>query len=245
MSEANRDLTLFVRGQLKRRMLRFIGSSLKGLAVDSQGNAWVASLKEDSVYGIRPNGSIIGQFKGGGINAPWDVTVDGEDNLWVSNFGPLDVTNNFRVAESRSSAGSTGPPAPWGEDRRPDLASERLHDALRRQRGTACERQPAVLTRRAAELLADDAPDRIPDRQSRQCLDDQQLEARLVQTDPTATCAPVRQRALAGVLQCCSCASKPAARSASSTCSICARPRVCSTSSTSTFCAASTVKARW
>ena len=77
-------------------MLRFIGSSLKGLAVDSQRNAWVASLKEDSVYGIRPNGSIIGQFKGGGINAPWDVTVDGEDSLWVSNFGPLDVTNNFR-----------------------------------------------------------------------------------------------------------------------------------------------------
>ena len=42
------------------------------------------------------NGSIIGEFKGGGINAPWDVTVDGKDNLWVSNFGPLDVTNNCR-----------------------------------------------------------------------------------------------------------------------------------------------------
>jgi hypothetical protein len=60
-------------------MLRFIGSSLKGLAVDSQRNAWVASLKEDSVYGILPNGSIIEQFKGGDINAPWDVTVDGEE----------------------------------------------------------------------------------------------------------------------------------------------------------------------
>lgn len=85
-----------IRGKLKRTMLHFIGSSLKGLAVDSQGNAWVASLGENSVYGLRPDGSQIGQFMGGGIVAPWDVTVDGDDNLWVSNFGPIEVTNNFR-----------------------------------------------------------------------------------------------------------------------------------------------------
>lgn len=75
--------------------LRFVGSSLKGLAVDSQGNAWVASLDDDSVYGIRPDGSLIGQFQGGGVIGPWDVTVDGDDNLWVSNFGLLAVTNTF------------------------------------------------------------------------------------------------------------------------------------------------------
>ncbi len=74
--------------ELVRTTLRFVGSSLKGLAVDSRGNAWVSSLNDDSVYGIRPDGSLIGQFQGGGIIGPWDVTVDGEDNLWVSNFGP-------------------------------------------------------------------------------------------------------------------------------------------------------------
>ncbi len=81
--------------ELVRTTLRFVGSSLKGLAVDSQGNAWVSSLNDDSVYGIRPAGSLIGQFQGGGIIGPWDVTVDGEDNLWVSNFGPVEVTNDF------------------------------------------------------------------------------------------------------------------------------------------------------
>lgn len=81
--------------ELQRTTLRFVGSSLKGLSVDSQGNAWVASLDDNSVYGIRPDGSLIGQFSGGGIIGPWGVTVDGEDNLWVSNFGPVAVTNNF------------------------------------------------------------------------------------------------------------------------------------------------------
>ncbi|MEA3274896.1 MAG: hypothetical protein U9Q81_06300 [Pseudomonadota bacterium] len=81
--------------ELKRTTLRFVGSSLKGLSVDSRGNAWVSSLDDDSVYGIRPDGSLIGQFTGGGIIGPWDVTVDGDDNLWVSNFGPVAVTNNF------------------------------------------------------------------------------------------------------------------------------------------------------
>src|SRR5262249_21149684 len=26
---------------------------------------------------------------------PWGVTVDGEDNIWVANFGPLELTSNF------------------------------------------------------------------------------------------------------------------------------------------------------
>lgn len=95
MSEANRDLTLFVRGQLKRRVLRFIGSSLKGLAVDSQGNAWVASLKEGSVYGIRPKRLDHRAVQG------WRHQRSvGRDGGWGGQ------------AESRSSAGSTGPPAP-------------------------------------------------------------------------------------------------------------------------------------
>ena len=30
-----------------------------------------------------------------GIDSPWGVSVDGEDNIWVANFGPLEIGNNF------------------------------------------------------------------------------------------------------------------------------------------------------
>ncbi|MBS1176850.1 MAG: uncharacterized protein H6R06_1262 [Proteobacteria bacterium] len=89
----------FVEGRLHRHFLRRVGKGLKGLGVDSRGNAWVASLGDSKVYALRPDGSLIGGFSGGGIDGPWDVTVDGDDNLWVANFGPLqprgDFPNNF------------------------------------------------------------------------------------------------------------------------------------------------------
>ena len=70
-----------------------LGSSLKGMALDSAGNAWVASGGDSKIYGVRPNGTVIGAYGGGGVNGPWSVTVDGKDNLWVANFGPL--SGNF------------------------------------------------------------------------------------------------------------------------------------------------------
>ena len=47
------------------------------------------------IYALRPDGTDIGQFNGGGIDGPWGVTVDGEDNVWVANFGPLEPLSNF------------------------------------------------------------------------------------------------------------------------------------------------------
>ena len=85
-----------VNGILQRQFLRFVGTGLKGLTVDSHGNAWVTSLGDSMIYGIRPDGSEIGHFGGGGIDHPWGATVDGEDNLWVANFGPLEPGSNFR-----------------------------------------------------------------------------------------------------------------------------------------------------
>ena len=32
---------------------------------------------------------MSGPFKHGGISGPWSVTVDGDDHVWVSNFGPM------------------------------------------------------------------------------------------------------------------------------------------------------------
>lgn len=102
-----------VNGALQRQFLRFVGKSLKGLSLDSKGNAWFASLGDDSVYGFRPDGSEIGQFNGGGIDSPWNVTVDGNDNLWVSNFGPTKPGSNFTVGRLSELAGmnpATRPP---------------------------------------------------------------------------------------------------------------------------------------
>ena len=82
-------------GGLQQVLLHKIGKSLKGLSLDSKGNAWVASLQDNSIYGLRPDGSLIGSYAHGGIDGPWDVTVDGDDNLWVTNFGPLNLLSDF------------------------------------------------------------------------------------------------------------------------------------------------------
>jgi streptogramin lyase len=72
-----------------------VGKALKGLAVDSQGNAWVTSQGDNSVYVINPNGAVMGPYGGGGVGGPWGATVDGDDNVWVSNFGPLMPGSNW------------------------------------------------------------------------------------------------------------------------------------------------------
>lgn len=90
--------------------MTFVGDALKGLALDSNGNAWVASQNDNKIYGIRPDGTVIGGFGGleqGGINGPWDVTVDGDDNLWVTNFGPLQVLSNFTEVRLSKLCGAT------------------------------------------------------------------------------------------------------------------------------------------
>ena len=78
-----------VDGILEQQFLRCLGRQLGGLSVDSQGNAWVASQGNTRVYAIRPDGTEIGHFTGGGMDSPWDTAIDGEDNVWVANFGSL------------------------------------------------------------------------------------------------------------------------------------------------------------
>ena len=68
---------------------------LRGLSLDSRGNAWVASQGNTLVYAIRPDGTEIGHFNGGGMDGPWDTAIDGEDNVWVANFGPLESGQQF------------------------------------------------------------------------------------------------------------------------------------------------------
>ena len=80
-----------VNGTLQQQFLHFLPEAhgLRALSIDSQGNAWLAALGSNVIYAFRPDGTQIGQFSGGGMCAPWDTAIDGEDNVWVANFGPL------------------------------------------------------------------------------------------------------------------------------------------------------------
>lgn len=84
-----------VNGALQQRFLHFVGKALKAMVLDSVGNAWIASQGDNQIYLFAPNGAELGHFNGGGIDGPWGITVDGEDNIWVGNFGPLELGSNF------------------------------------------------------------------------------------------------------------------------------------------------------
>ena len=86
-----------VNGTLREQFLHFLPEAhgLRGLSLDSQGNAWLATLGSN-IYLFRPDGTKFGPFSGGGMDHPWDTAIDGEDNVWVANFGPLKLGNNFR-----------------------------------------------------------------------------------------------------------------------------------------------------
>jgi streptogramin lyase len=72
-----------------------VGQTLKGIAIDSSGNIWVASGGDDHIYLYDRDGNFIGGYQGGGIDGPWGIALDGDDNLWVGNFGPLELGSNF------------------------------------------------------------------------------------------------------------------------------------------------------
>jgi len=86
-----------VNGTLREQFLHFLPEAhgLRGLSLDSRGNAWLATLGSN-IYLFRPNGRKFGPFSGGGMDHPWETAIDGEDNVWVANFGPLKLGNNFR-----------------------------------------------------------------------------------------------------------------------------------------------------
>ncbi|HEU4557890.1 MAG TPA: hypothetical protein VFS20_08580 [Longimicrobium sp.] len=96
-------------GTLERTLDLELGSITKGVALDSAGNAWVASGGDDTVYMISPDGSTYTGFTGGGISGPWSVAVDGDDNVWVANFGPMGPTHDYTRAGISKLAGINPP----------------------------------------------------------------------------------------------------------------------------------------
>ncbi|HET8639983.1 MAG TPA: hypothetical protein VFL89_07055, partial [Solirubrobacterales bacterium] len=60
--------------------------SPQGMAIDSGGNIWVASLENDNVTWIAPDGHVKAQFRVPSIEGAWSVAIDGDDNVWVASF---------------------------------------------------------------------------------------------------------------------------------------------------------------
>lgn len=73
-----------------------IGVQLKGLDIDFEDHAWVASGGDDTVYRLDPDGNVVGAYSGGGISSPWSTRIDDAGDVWVANFGPM----TFNPAET-------------------------------------------------------------------------------------------------------------------------------------------------
>lgn len=66
--------------------------SPQGMAIDSGGNLWVASLEDDNVTWLGPDGRVKGRFRVPSIQGPWSVAIDGDDNAWIASFIGRKVT---------------------------------------------------------------------------------------------------------------------------------------------------------
>lgn len=102
------------KGQLELQFFKKFGHALKGLSIDSMGNIWIPSGGDDVVYVLDSEGYEIGKFAGGGINGPWGTAVDGDDNIWVANFGKMLPTADYTNAAVSKLAGANADTRPPG-----------------------------------------------------------------------------------------------------------------------------------
>ena len=77
-----------------------VGSATKVIVTDSENHVWVATSGDSKVYQVGSDGSVLGAYDGGGIDGPWGLAVDGDDNVWVASFGSMGVTSEFSGALS-------------------------------------------------------------------------------------------------------------------------------------------------
>jgi hypothetical protein len=61
-------------------------------AIDSVGNVWVPGYIGNNLTEFDTTGAILSGsngFSGGGLNLPYSIAIDAQDNPWVVNFGPI------------------------------------------------------------------------------------------------------------------------------------------------------------
>ncbi len=92
----------------------FVDGGIKGIDIDLEGFVWTASQGENIVQRFAPDGTPAGDFTGGGIIGPWDVSVDGIGNVWVANFGFQDILPGGNVFRRSRISVLAGPNSPSG-----------------------------------------------------------------------------------------------------------------------------------
>lgn len=102
------------KGVLELLFFKKFGRALKGLSIDSSGNIWIPSGGDDVVFVLDRDGAQIGMFRGGGMNGPWATAVDGNDNVWVANFGKMLPTADYTDAAITQLAGANPDTRPPG-----------------------------------------------------------------------------------------------------------------------------------
>lgn len=92
-----------------------IGKACKVIATDSLGNAWLASGGDSTVYRLAPDGTQAGAYTGvGGLNAPWGLAIDGNDSVWVANFGAMGLESDYTTGALSHLAGANDATRPAG-----------------------------------------------------------------------------------------------------------------------------------
>lgn len=99
---------------LERLFTIDLGDDLKGVDIDFDGYGWVASGGDDTVYRVAPDGTVAGAYQGGGIEAPWAVRIDDAGNVWVANFGHMDIVPPGNIYEHAALSVLAGPDSPSG-----------------------------------------------------------------------------------------------------------------------------------
>ena len=103
-----------------------------GVALDSHSNVWVSNsgvvhvpcpgepidvdifpnIELASISLFDPEGNQLGHFQGGGIWIPWGIAVDGNNDVWLANFGGFRVSHFAGVDNATHEVGK--PIAPNG-----------------------------------------------------------------------------------------------------------------------------------
>ena len=80
-----------------------------GVAVDSTGNVWTANYGSSSVSEVAPSGAVtMNSIVGAGIINPSAVTVDGANDIWVTNYRA--TRSNGTISELSNSGTAVSPP---------------------------------------------------------------------------------------------------------------------------------------
>jgi streptogramin lyase len=79
-------------------------------AIDSIGNVWVPGYIGNTLIEFDPTGKILSGangFTGGGLNLPYSIAIDANDNPWVINFGPVNASTISKFSTTGASLTSS------------------------------------------------------------------------------------------------------------------------------------------